>query len=84
MKFGYEFVLVGSCARALLAQPRDTRRRTLELLAQLEHYPFREPDFREPGASGRSYSVIVDRDIVVTYWLDDAAKEVRIVQLEWV
>jgi hypothetical protein len=66
---GYEFVLVGSCARALLAQPRATRRRTLELLAQLRQ-PFREPDFRETGTSDRIYSVIVDRDIVVTYgWM---------------
>jgi hypothetical protein len=84
VKPGYEFVLVGSCARALLAQPNAIRRRTLELLARLEQHPFREPDFRELGVGGRTYLVIVDRDTVVTYWLDDSAKEVRIVQLEWV
>ncbi len=66
MNPGYEFVLVGSCARALLAQPRAVRRRTLDLLAQLELHPFREPDFLEAGTSGRTYSVIVDRDMVVT------------------
>lgn len=79
----YEFVLTGSCARVLLAQSPATRRRTLELLAKLENNPFCEPDFRESGPSGRSYSVVVDRDIIVTYWLDDAVKEVRIVQIEW-
>lgn len=54
------------------------------LLAQLEKNPFREPDFREAGASGRTYSVIVERDLIVTYWLDDAAKEIRVTQMEWV
>jgi sulfur carrier protein ThiS len=78
-----EFVLTGSCARALLAQTPATRRRTLELLAQLERHPARPPDFQELGPSGRTYAVVVEQDIIVTYWLDDAVREVRIVQIEW-
>ncbi len=83
MSSDYEFVLTGPCTRALLAKSPACRRRTLSLLDSLATDPFKTPDFHETGPSGRSYAVYIDHAIIVTCWVDHPAKEVRVIQIEW-
>jgi len=49
----------------------------------LARHPFEPGDYREAGLKGREYEVKLHDDLIVTWWVDHAAKEVRIVRLEW-
>lgn len=51
----------------------------LELLAR---DPFCAPDLEEAAPSGRKYAIRVRERIIVTYWVDHAAKEVRVLRIE--
>lgn len=51
----------------------------LELLAR---DPFCGPDLEEAAPSGRKYAIRVRERIIVTYWVDHAAKEVRVLRIE--
>ena len=84
MSGDYDFVLSGAAVRSLLGAPNPTRRRAENLIESLAANPFREPDFRETGPSGRVYSVIVEGDIVLAFWVDHAGKELRILRVEFV
>lgn len=84
MSLPYEFVLAGPAARALLGQSAGVRRRTLDCLESLASDPFRVPDLTETSPSGRSYFIVVERDIIVSYWVDHAVCELRVIELEWV
>lgn len=78
----YEFWLSSEASRSLLASTALVSRRMERALAALTAHPFREPDFRERGPSGRIYQVTCYDDIILTYWVDHAAKEVRIMRCE--
>ncbi len=53
-----------------------------QALRQLCSKPFTTPDFQEKSSTGRIYDVQCFDDIIVTYWVDHAVKEVRIIRLE--
>lgn len=53
-----------------------------QALLQLSSTPFATPDFQEKSPAGRIYDVRCFDNIIVTYWVDHAVKEVRIVRLE--
>lgn len=78
----YEFWLSAEASRNLLGSDRRVRTKMTDGLQQLASKPFGDPDFREQSPSGRTYEVRVFDDIIVTYWVDHAVKEVRIVRLE--
>ncbi|HEY8995374.1 MAG TPA: hypothetical protein VIM71_11970 [Lacunisphaera sp.] len=79
---GYEFWLSPEATRALLGTERRQREKMETVLQRLAETPFREPDFREKSPAGRIYDVKCFDDVIVTYWLDHATKEVRIIRLE--
>ena len=45
--------------------------------------PFLEPDLEEHGPSGRRYSILLRENILITYWVDHAIKELRILRIEF-
>ncbi|MBL9200038.1 MAG: hypothetical protein JNL39_05995 [Opitutaceae bacterium] len=49
----------------------------------MARHPFAPGDYREPGLTGREYEVRLQDELIVTWWVDHAVKEVRIVRLEW-
>jgi hypothetical protein len=79
---GYEFWLSAEASHALLGGERRTRLKMEQVLVQLSSTPFAPPDFREQSPAGRVYDVKCFDDIIVTYWVDHAVKEVRIIRLE--
>ena len=53
-----------------------------QALQRLSTTPFTAPDFQEKSPAGRTYDVKCFDDIIVTYWVDHAVKEARIIRLE--
>jgi len=79
---GYDYVLTAVAAHAVLA---GSKRRRIEILAELERLarePFAEPDLEETGPSGRKFAIRVCERIILTYWVDHAVKEVRVIRIE--
>jgi hypothetical protein len=70
--------------RAFTALTAKQREKVLRDLDHVARFPARIGDYREIGASGRFYQVMLCGDIFLTWWVDHAAKEVRIVRLELV
>ena len=79
---GYEFWLSAEASRALLGSERRTRLKMEQVLLRVSSTPFAPPDFQELSPAGRIYDVKCFDDIIVTYWVDHAVKEVRILRLE--
>lgn len=84
MNSDYDYTLSGVAVRALLGAPKALRSRAEQFIDELTADPFREPDFEEVSPSGRTFSVYVQGDLVVTLWVDHAEKEVRFVNVEFV
>ncbi|MBI5766496.1 MAG: hypothetical protein HZA93_01785 [Verrucomicrobia bacterium] len=55
----------------------------MQIFDELTQRPFEPGDYREPGLAGREYEVRLRDDVIVTWWVDHAAREVRIVRVEW-
>ena len=79
---GYAFWLSSEAFHALLDSERRIRLKMEQALLQLSAAPFGVPDFQERSPAGRIYDVKCFDEIIVTYWVDHAVKEVRIVRLE--
>lgn len=84
MNSDYDYTLSGVAVRALLGAPKSLRRRAEQFIDELTSDPFREADFTELSPSGRTFFVYVQGDLVLTLWVDHAAKEVRFVNVEFV
>ena len=78
----YDYVLTAAATHVVLASPKRLRQEILAELAQLALDPFSVPDLEEIGPSGRKYAIRVRERIVLTYWVDHAAKEVRVLRVE--
>ena len=69
---------------AFTALPAKRREKLLRICDHLARYPKQEGDFHESGTSGRIYEVTLHDDLLVTWWVDHAVREVRIVRIEFV
>ena len=79
---GYDYVLTAAAAHAMLGSARRVRQEILAELERLAREPFSEPDLEETGPSGRKYAIRVRERIILTYWVDHAVKEVRVIRVE--
>lgn len=64
---------------------RLTRRQRHAIEAFLDHlarFPATAGDFREPDDLGRAHEGKLVEGAVVTWWVDHAAREVRVVEIE--
>jgi hypothetical protein len=52
------------------------------ILDELKCTPFRRGDLQEQDSRGRDNEVFIAGDWLVTFWVDHAAREIRIVRLE--
>lgn len=68
---------------ALLAAGRVRRRQALMEISRLCRYPVRRGDSAMVGRDGRQCQMLLLDDLLLTYWVDDAAGEVRLVTIEW-
>lgn len=80
----YELVMRRAVAQAATGLNRSQRHRFEAFLDSLAKSPHQKGDFIDTDDRGRPYDVKLVDDLIVTYWVDHAAKEVRIVDLELV
>lgn len=80
----YDLVMRRAVAQAANGLSRSGRHRFESFLDSLAKNPYQTGDFIDTDESGRPYDVKLMDDLVVTYWVDHLAKEVRIVDLELV
>lgn len=67
-------------AFALLSAKR--RAKLLRFFDRVTHDPFQSGDYSEAGATGRVYELKLIDDVLVSWWVDHAAREIRIVRIE--
>ena len=79
---GYDYVLTAAAAHVVLGCQKKLRQEILTELDLSVREPFAEPDLVETGASGRKYAIRVRERIILTYWVDHAVKEVRVIRVE--
>ncbi len=68
---------------ALLAAGATRRKLAARVIDRLCRFPERLGDCPIPGPDGRDNQVLLRDGLLLTYWIDDAAREVRIVNIEW-
>lgn len=78
----YDYVLTAAAAHVVLGSSKRLRREILTELERLAREPFSEPDLEETGPSGRKFAIRVRERIILTYWVDHAVKEVRVIRVE--
>lgn len=71
-----------AAAEALLQFPRRQQRRIVSLAQQLAARPHIRSDYRLLDENGRHIEHLAVEDYVFGYWIDDAVREVRIVEIE--
>lgn len=78
----YEIILHPQAWTTLAAVNRQERHRLRAILDDLAIDPFRSGDFQQRDIAGRRHEVVVFGDWLVTFWVDHAVREIRIVALE--
>lgn len=78
----YALVLHEEAARRLATASRSEQRQLGAVLDELKVSPFRKGDLQEQDAHARTNEILVVGDWLVTFWVDHAVREIRIVRLE--
>ena len=69
---------------ALLGTSRSRRRRAVGTVERLCQHPHQAGDCTIDDIAGRECTVLMQDGVLLTYWLDDAVCEIRIIAIEWV
>ncbi len=77
----YSSHLSTTAAAFVVSLPRRKQVAVLDLAEQLARHPFRVSDYRMDDASGRTTENLLIDSFLFTYWVDHAAREVRIVEI---
>ncbi len=78
----YELVLRRAVALKANSLNRPQRRRFEAFLDSLATSPSQQGDFQDADETGRTNEVKVVYDLLVTYWVDHAVREIRVLDLE--
>ena len=68
---------------ALIAATASRRKLALAAIDHLCRYPVRQGNAQISGPDARICQILLIDDVVLTYWVDDAAMEIRIITIEW-
>ncbi len=78
----YEFAISGEASRFLFGSPPRVRAKAEDAFDFLSRHPFTGGDFQETAPSGRTHEVKLFGSLIVTYWVDHAAREIRVMNCE--
>jgi len=81
--FSYELVFSQVALDALLAADAAQRTQARAEILALCRTPARRGDYRTKDKERREWEVLLTNGVVITYWTDDAVREVRIGLVEW-
>lgn len=76
----YAYVIDQVAFETVLAGSSSERRLLLDAISRLSVTPFQEPDMKDV-VEGREIMVRFIGPFAITYWLDHAVKEIRIVNV---
>lgn len=79
---GYQPVFTEEAAEFLLQLPKRRQRQATHLVRQLAAHPHVRSDYALRDETGRDIEHLLIEDYVFAYWLDHAARELRIVGIE--
>ena len=79
---GYAYALGDKAVSVFAVLPVRHREKLLRCFDQLARYPAQTGDYQEFGASGRAYEITLTDDVLITWWVDHATREVHIIRLE--
>ena len=77
----YRPVFDASAAESLGQLSKRKERRALQLARAFADHPFVRSDYSLPDESGRTIEYLLIEEFVFGYWLDHAARELRIVEI---
>ena len=80
----YGYALGDEAVYTFTALPIRQREKLLRTLDSLARFPNQTGDYQEAGTSGRLYEVKLFADLLLTWWVDHAVREIRIVRIEYV
>jgi hypothetical protein len=78
----FELILHEHAWVALSFTKGAVRRRVIAILEELKATPLRRGDFQQRDSTGRIHEVALLGEWLVTYWIDHAVAEIRVVGLE--
>ena len=78
----FEVVLRRAAAQAATALTRRQRHQVESFLDLLAKSPGQPGDFNEADTLGRHHEVKALDEVIVTWWVDHAAREIRVVEIE--
>lgn len=78
----YDFAISGEASRFLFGSSKRIRAKAEDAFELLSKHPFTDGDFQETSPSGRTHEVKLFGNLIVTYWADHAAREIRVVNCE--
>lgn len=78
----FDVVLRRGAAQAAGNLARRQRHAIEAFLDHLASHPATPGDFQERDATGRMHQSTLIEEAVVTWWVDDAAREIRVVEIE--
>jgi hypothetical protein len=77
----YRPVFDGSAADSLAQLSKRKERKALNLARDFAAHPFVRSDYSLPDEKGRTIEYLLIEEFVFGYWLDHAARELRIVEI---
>lgn len=80
----YSYALGDEAVHVFASLPARLREKLLRELDHLARFPAQTGDYKEAGVTSRIYEVKLSGDLLITWWVDHAAKEVRVVRIEHV
>lgn len=80
----YALVLNQGAAMRLVSASRREQRILADSMEALNVDPFCVGDFQESDTQGRINEVALAGDWLITYWSDHAAREIRVIKLEYI
>lgn len=78
----YSYALGDEAVHVFTSLSARQREKLLREFDHLACFPAQQGDYQEVGATDRIYEVKLSGDLLLTWWVDHAAKEVRIVRIE--
>ena len=78
----YDFMISGEASRFLFGSTDRIRAKAENVFDFLARHPFTLGDFQEVTPAGRVHQVKVFENMIVTFWTDHVAREIRILACE--
>ena len=78
---GYSAHLASDAVAFVVASSKSEQRKILDLADRLAEHPFNVGDYQSTDASGRMIETLLADRYLFTFWVDHAAKEVRITEI---